>query len=298
MSGETGRKAKSNRLIGASVRRVEDSRFLLGKANYVDDLHRPALLHAAFFRSDLPHASLKSVDIAQARKVPGVIDVFTAAELSPLLKSLVARNALESFHESEIPILAKKKVIYVGQPIAIVVAENRHAAEDGVDLIQAECDTLPPVLDVDSATSSHTPLVHETVPANIYNHFHVVAGDIDSAFAKADFIVDLEVRNGRCTALPLEPRVILAEWTPIGRDLTVWISHQAPHLFRTGISRALGLPEASIRVISPDVGGGFGVKLVVYPEDVATIASSYLVGRPVKWTSDRREDLMTTMHSR
>jgi aerobic carbon-monoxide dehydrogenase large subunit len=224
--------------------------------------------------------------------------VFTAEDFGPLLKPLVARNALSSFHESEIPILAKEKVIYVGQPIAVVVGESRHAAEDGVDTIHANYEMLTPVLDVDRATSGDAPLVHASVPNNIYNHFHIVAGDIDRAFAEADLTVELEIRNGRCAAIPLEPRVLLAEWAPISREVTVWISHQAPHLFRTGIARALGVPETAIRIVSPDVGGGFGVKLVVYPEDVATIAASYLVARPVKWMSDRREDLMTTMHSR
>ena len=115
---------------------------------------------------------------------------------------------------------------------------------------------------------------------------------------EADLIVELECRNGRCAAVPLEPRVILAQWTPISEEVTIWISHQAPHIFRTGIARALGIPDSSIRVIAPDVGGGFGVKLVVYPEEVATIAAAHLVARPVKWMSDRREDLMTTMHGR
>jgi carbon-monoxide dehydrogenase large subunit len=126
----------------------------------------------------------------------------------------------------------------------------------------------------------------------------VVTGDVEKAFCEADLIVDLECRNGRCAALPMEPRGLLAQWTPISQEMAVWISHQAPHLFRTGISRAFDLPESSIRVIAPDVGGGFGVKLVVYPEDVATIAAANLVARPVKWMSDRREDLMTTMHGR
>ena len=239
-----------------------------------------------------------AIEVAEARKVPGVIGVFTAHDIAPLLKPLIARNSLSSFHESEIPILAKEKVIYVGQPVAVVVAESRHAAEDGVDAIRAKYEMLPPVLDVDHATSSDAPIIHDSVPANIYNHFHVVTGEIDRAFAKADLVVELEIRNGRCAALPLEPRVILAEWAMINREVTVWISHQAPHLFRTGLSRALDLPETSIRVIAPDVGGGFGVKLVVYPEDVATIAAAQLVARPVKWMSDRREDLMTTMHGR
>jgi aerobic carbon-monoxide dehydrogenase large subunit len=298
MGARSEMRRKSNRLIGAPLRRTEDPRFLLGRGNYVDDLQRAGILHAAFFRSDVPHGKLTSIEVTEARKVPGVIGVFTARDIGPLLKPLVARNSLGSFHESEIPILAKDKVIYVGQPVAVVVGESRHVAEDGVDAIRAEYEILPPVLDVDRATSGDTPIIHASVPGNIYNHFHVVAGDIERAFVEADLVVDLEIRNGRCAALPLEPRVILAEWTPISQELTVWISHQAPHLFRTGIARALNLPETSIRVIAPDVGGGFGVKLVVYPEDVATIAASYLVARPVKWMSDRREDLMTTMHGR
>jgi aerobic carbon-monoxide dehydrogenase large subunit len=298
MSVRSAEKRKSNRLIGAPLRRTEDPRFLQGRGHYVDDLQRAGVLHAAFFRSDAPHAMLLAIDVDAARTVPGVIGVFTWREIGPLLKPLIARNALPSYHESEIPILAKDKVIYVGQPIAIVVAESRHAAEDGVDAIRAEYDMLAPVVDVEQATAPGAPTIHGSVPGNIYNHFHVVAGDIDRAFKEADLVIDLEIRNGRCAALPLEPRVILAEWAPVSREVTVWISHQAPHLFRTGIARALDLPEASIRVIAPDVGGGFGVKLVVYPEDVATIAASHLVGRPVKWMSDRREDLMTTMHGR
>ena len=298
MGARSEMRRKSNRLIGAPLRRTEDPRFLLGRGKYVDDLQRAGILHAAFFRSDVPHGKLTSIEVTEARKVPGVIGVFTARDIGPLLKPLIARNSLGSFHESEIPILAKDKVIYVGQPVAVVVGESRHVAEDGVDAIRAEYEKLPPVLDVDRATSGDAPIIHASVPGNIYNHFHVVAGDIERAFVEADLVVDLEIRNGRCAALPLEPRVILAEWTTVSQELTVWISHQAPHLFRTGIARALDLPETSIRVIAPDVGGGFGVKLVVYPEDVATIAASHLVARPVKWMSDRREDLMTTMHGR
>ena len=298
MSVHSEIKGKSNRLVGAALRRTEDPRFLLGRGNYVDDLRRAEVLHAAFVRSDVPHGKLISLDVQEAQKVPGVIGVFTARDLAPLLKPLIARNSLGSFHESEIPILAKDKVIYVGQPVAIVVAESRHIAEDGVDKVRAEYEMLSPVLDIDQATSPDAPIIHASVPSNIYNHFHLVAGDIGRAFDEADLIVDLEIRNGRCAGLPLEPRVVLAEWVPISREVTVWISHQAPHLLRTGLSRALDLPEASIQVIAPDVGGGFGVKLVVYPEDVATIAASYLAARPVKWMSDRREDLMTTMHSR
>ena len=147
------------------------------------------------------------------------------------MKPLIARNSFSTFHESEIPILAKGKVIYVGQPIAVVVAESRHAAEDGVDAIRARYEVLPPVLDVDDATSNGASVIHDSVPANIYNHFQLSHGEIDRAFAEADLIVELECRNGRCAAVPLEPRVILAQWTPISEEVTIWISHQALTFF-------------------------------------------------------------------
>ena len=140
--------------------RIRD--FLLGRGNYVDDIQQSGVLHAAFFRSDVSHGILTSLETAKARKVPGVVGVFDANDIAPLLKPLVARNSFSSFHESEIPILAKGKVIYVGQPVAVVVAESRHAAEDGVDAIRAHYEMLSPVLDVDDATSNEAPVIHDS----------------------------------------------------------------------------------------------------------------------------------------
>ena len=289
---------RSNRLVGASVKRKEDPRFLRGRGSFVDDLARPGMLHAAFFRSDLAHGRLKFLEVSEAAKMPGVVGVFTAAEFAPYLRPLVAKNSNSSYQASEIPILARDKVIFAGQPVAIVVAESRHEAEDGVDTIRAEYDPLPPVLDLETATGPDLPLVHDKVRGNSYNYFHVVHGDIDAAFANADLVVEMEFRHGRCAAVPLEGRVVLADWDPLTNTISVWTSHQAPHLFRTGVAEVFGVGESEVRVISPDVGGGFGVKLAFYPEDVAVIVGSRLVGRPVKWTCDRREDLMTTMQGR
>jgi carbon-monoxide dehydrogenase large subunit len=289
---------RTNRLIGAALRRKEDPRFLRGRGTYVDDLRRPATVHAAFFRSDIAHGILRSVDAAAALKVPGVIAVFTEREIGPLLRPLIARNSRPSYRESEVPILPREKVVYVGQPIAIVIAESRHEAEDGVDAIRAEYEPLPPVLDLKEATTPGAQNVHAAVPGNAYNHFHLIQGDIEKAFTEADFVVDCEFHHGRCAAVPIEGRAVLAEWDAITREVTVWISHQAPHLFRTGLAEVLDLKESSIRIISPDVGGGFGVKLPVYPEDVLVVAAARFVRRPVKWTCDRREDLLTTMHGR
>jgi aerobic carbon-monoxide dehydrogenase large subunit len=289
---------KTNRLVGASVRRKEDPRLLRGRGSFVDDLRRPGMLHAAFFRSDIAHGLIKALDVSEAANVPGVVGVFTAAELATLLHPLIARNSNASYQPSEIPILARDKVIFVGQPIAIVVAESRHEAEDGVDAIRAEYEQIPPVLDLATATAPGTPLVHDTVGGNAYNHFHVVHGDIAAAFAQADFVIEMDFCHGRCAAVPLEGRAILADWDDLTNAITVWTSHQSPHLFRTGIAEVFGVGESEVRVVSPDVGGGFGVKLAFYPEDAATIAATRLVGRPVKWMCDRREDLLTTMQGR
>jgi carbon-monoxide dehydrogenase large subunit len=290
--------ARTNRLVGASLRRKEDPRFLRGRGNYVDDLRRPGMLHAAFFRSDIAHGLLKSVDVADALKVPGVLGVFTAHEIGPMLQPLIARNSRPSYHESEVPMVARDKVIYVGQPIAIVVAETRHEAEDGVDAIRAEIEALPPVLDIKEATRPGAPNVHPAVPGNAYNHFSLVQGDIEKAFAQADFVIDFEFSHGRIAGVPLEARVTLAEWDAMMQEVSVFTSNQAPHIFRTGLAEVFGLKESSVRVVAPDVGGGFGVKLGVYPEDALVVAAARLVGRPVKWMCDRREDLLTTLQSR
>jgi carbon-monoxide dehydrogenase large subunit len=289
---------KTNRLIGASIKRKEDPRFLRGRGNFVDDLKRPRMLHAAFFRSDVAHGILKSVDVTAARKVPGVVNAFTAQDIASLIRPLIAKNSNPGYNESELPILATNKVLYVGHPIAIVIAESRHEAEDGVDKIRVEVEALPPVLDILTATAASQPTLYSAVPNNIYNHFHIVAGDVDKAFADADFILEMKTQNARCAAVPLEPRGLVAEWDEMMNEIMIWSTHQAPHVYRTGISRALGVPESAIRIISPDVGGGFGVKLGVYPDDIATVAASRLVGRPVKWFSDRREDLLTTLQGR
>jgi carbon-monoxide dehydrogenase large subunit len=294
----TTARGRTNRLVGASLRRKEDPRFLRGRATYVDDLRRPGMVHAAFFRSDIPHGLLKSVDVSDALEVPGVLGVFTAREIGPMLHPLIAHNARATYRESEVPILPHDKVLYVGQPIAVVIAESRHEAEDGVEAIHAQIETLPPVLDLRSATGPGAPNVHPAVPGNAYNHFHLVQGDIEKAFAEADFVLEREFSHARCAAVPLEGRVILADWDALTGEVTVWIAHQAPHLFRTGLSEVLGLKESSIRVISPDVGGGFGVKLAVYPEEVLVVAAAKHAGRPVKWMCDRREDLLTSMQSR
>ncbi len=290
--------ARRAALVGARVRRREDPRFLRGRATYVGDLTRPGLLQVAFHRSEVPHARIRAIETGAAAHVAGVVGVFTGRDLEPVVKPIVAPCSMPGYQVCAHPVLATDKVCFVGQAVAAVVAETRYQAEDGAEAIRVDYEALPAVTDIDAAMAPGAPQLHAEVRGNLYNHFHLVAGDVAGAFASAEHVVELEVRNARCAQVSMESRGLVAEWDAFSDDLTVWISHQAPHLFRTGIAEFLGLPASRIRVISPDVGGGFGSKLIVYPEDLVTIALARQVGRPVRWLCDRREDLLTTVHGR
>ena len=289
---------RPNKLIGARVRRREDPKFLRGRGRYTGDAQPPGMLHVAFFRSDVPHANIESVAVEPARDVPGVVGVFTAEDISRLVRPISVEVTMPGYQGCDYPVLGRDKVCFVGQPVAAVVARTRYEAEDGVEAIVAEYEPLPPVLDVDRASEPGSATIHPSVPDNLFNHFTLAEGDVEGAFARADRLVELEIRNGRCAQVPLENRTVIAEWDALYEEVIVTVSHQVPHLFRTGLAEFLELPESRIRVVSPDVGGGFGGKLTVYPEDLVTCALSRLVGKPVCWACDRREDLLTTMQGR
>src|SRR5262249_44694943 len=158
--------------------------------------------------------------------------------------------------------------------VAAVIAETRHLAEDGAELVEVSYDPLSPVVEIADALAPEAPQIHDAVTGNLFNHFSTATYDIDRSFADADFVIENEYRSQRVAPLPLEPRATMADWDPDGESLTVWVSHQAPHMMRSGLAEFTGLPESSIRVISPDVGGGFGAKLIVYVEDLVVIAVS------------------------
>ena len=288
----------TNRLIGARIRRREDPKFLRGRGHYASDLLQPGMLHIAFFRSDVPHANIRSIDIDAARNIAGVVDVFTADDIADLVRPIFVEVSMPGYQACEYPVLAQGKACFVGQPVAAVVAESRYEAEDGVDAIVADYELLAPVLDIDQASEPGSAILHDSVPDNLFNHFTLAEGDVAAALASADHIVELEIRNGRCAQVPLESRVIVAEWDELYEELAITASHQAPHVFRTGVAEFLQLPESRIRVISPDVGGGFGSKLIVYPEDLVACVAARRVGRPVRWICDRREDLLASMQGR
>jgi carbon-monoxide dehydrogenase large subunit len=278
------------------VLRREDPRFLTGRGTYVDDVELPGLLHGAFVRSEQAHATLLDVDGGDALAVPGVHAVITAEDLGDVapMRTLVGTPG---YQECDMPVLATGKVRYVGEPVALVVADSRYSAEDGAAAVRVEYEPLPLVLEISEALADDAPVLHEEVAGNLYNSFETSTPGIDEAFESADEVVELELTQQRYGAAAMEGRATIADWEGSGR-LTAWLSSQVPHIARTGLAKFLGLAESSVRVISPDVGGGFGPKCVVYQEEVAVAAASRRLGRPVKWVSDRSEDLLTTIHGR
>src|SRR5919202_1246324 len=283
--------------VGAAVRRLEDPRLLRGQATYIEDLELPRQLHVAFVRSEYPHARLASINLDAARCVGGVVAAMGASELrAPRpIHATVTHPALGACAQ---PVLAQGVVRYVGEPIAAVVAETRAAAEAGAAGVEPVSEPLQVVPNADAAVEFSAPLLHPHLGANLAGSFEVSVGDPDTAFAMADRIIRGKFHVQRYTGMPLECRGVAATWDQGRERLTLWSSTQWPHTVRESLSILLGLPQQSIRVIAPDVGGGFGVKQDVYPEEVALALLARQLGRPVKWIETRREHLCTAVHAR
>lgn len=288
-----------NPLIGLRVKRKEDPRLLRGQGRYVHDLTLPGMLHLAFVRSPHAHARIARVHAGGARGVSGVEAVLTASDLT--VPPIEPRFAGEGYHSVGWPVLAHQRVRFVGEPVAVVVARDRYAAEDAADLVDIEYEALPVVASVDAARRAGAPLVHETVPGNVYFSREYATGDVASAFAAAHVVVRGTFRHQRLAGAPMEGRGIVATWdsgAASGGRLVVWASTQAPHLLQAGLARLLNVPEAAVRVVVPDTGGGFGPKMHLYPEDVVACAVARVLGRSVKWIEDRRENLGTMTQAR
>jgi aerobic carbon-monoxide dehydrogenase large subunit len=282
--------------VGAPLRRAEDPRLLRGQATFIEDLELPRQAHVCFVRSEYPHARIAHLDLETGRATDGVIAAFTASDLG--IRRIHASVTHPALRPCTQPMLANGVVRYVGEPIAAVVAESRAGAQDGASMVFVEYEPLPPVIDAHAAVEVGAPVLHAELGDNLAGTINVKVGFPERAFAIADRIVKGRFYVQRYTGMPLEGRGVAAAWD-LGRDrLTLWSSTQWPHTLRESLAALLHMPEHAIRVIAPDVGGGFGIKQDVYPEEVALALVAREVGRPVKWIETRREHLCTAVHAR
>jgi len=290
----------TTRWFGQRVARNEDGRLLVGAGTFVDDVNPPSVLHAAVLRSPFAHARIVRIDTSRARELPGVELVWTASDLgdagrpSPML----VPNPSLTHPRTQYP-LAPELVNYVGEPVAFVVAQDRYAAEDALDLLEVEYDPLPAVVDLDAAAAAGSPLVHADVPNNLAARLDQEIGDVDAAFEQADCVYEDRFVIERGAGQPMECRAVCAVPDPVDGVLTVYDTTQAPLSIRNGLAVLLHLPESKVRVVAPDVGGGFGTKIMMfYSEEVLVPLAALRLGRPVKWTEDRREHLIASNHER
>jgi len=282
------------KLVGARVRRVEDPRLLTGQGSFTDDKRLNGMLHVAFRRSDHPHARIVAIDGSEAARLHGIAGVFTADDLAAMAKPLQATSRMKNYHATPLRPLASAKVRYVGEPMVAVVAESRYLAEDAVERIAVELEPLPAVVDAEAAVRPGAPLLHEAIGTNVLVSREFARGEADPAVKSAPLRVAARFRFHRKTPGAIENRSCLADYDAGRRALTLYCSTQVPGIVRDALCESLDLPGHRLRVIAPDVGGGFGGKASLYPEEILVCALARHLGRPVKWTSDRLEDLMST----
>jgi aerobic carbon-monoxide dehydrogenase large subunit len=293
--------------FGASVKRREDPRFLRGEGRFVDDVKLAGMLHVAFLRSPYAHARIVSVRTEAAAAMPGVVRVFTFRDLERWMKPLPVFGAVPpglaaairfDIHQPAQYALCPDRARYVGEIVAMVVAEDRYRAEDAADAIVVEWEPLPAVVDMQAGAEAGSPLVHEAAATNVAVGFTHAIGNVERAFASADVVMRETFRIQRYVGMPLEGRGVVAAWDRRDGSLTTWNSTQVSHFVQHGLTTALELPPTKIRVIAPDLGGGFGTKASGYPEDVLVPLAAIALNRPVKWTEDRREHMMGAAHAR
>ena len=285
--------------IGARVKRGDDPRLLTGRGRFVDDVTLPRLVHAAFVRSAHAHARLVRVDLDRARRAPGVVGVLSGDAAARLCKPY--RGVLlhyKGMKTGAILPLAVDRVRYVGEPIVAIAAESRAAADDAAALIDVEYDPLPAVLAPDAALAAGAPVIHPELGDNVLYETRLTAGDVERAFAAAGRVWTRTFTTGRHTGVPIEPRSLIADYEPATRALTVWISTQVPHMMQAVLAELFGLREQRVRVVAPDVGGSFGIKIHVYQDDMAACALALTLGRPVKFVASRRESFLSDIHAR
>jgi aerobic carbon-monoxide dehydrogenase large subunit len=286
--------------IGQPVERKEDAKLLTGQSRFVDDLTLPGMVWAAVVRSPYAHARITSVDLSKAREAEGVVAAFSGADLAEDWKAtlpcvwLVTEDTKQPFHRP----LATDKARHQGDGVAVVLAESRALAKDAAELVEVEYEPLDPVIDPEAALADGAPLVHEEFGTNHCYTWVLKTDNADSVFADAPVTVKERYRQQRLVPNAMEPRGVLAQHLPAQDEYTLWSATQIPHIARFWLSLTCGIPESKLRVIAPDVGGGFGSKLNVYAEEALALALARRVGRPVKWIEERSEAYLATIHGR
>jgi carbon-monoxide dehydrogenase large subunit len=282
--------------VGARLKRLDDPRLLTGRGRYVDDIALPRMVHVAFVRSPHAHAAIARVDVGAAAKSPGVVKVLTGQEIARLCKPY--RGILHHYRGMKtgamLP-LAVERVRCVGEPIVAIAAETAAAAHDATARVNITYEPMQAAL---SAEHANAPVIHSELGDNIIYETHLSGGDPDAAFANAPRVWRRRFTTGRHTGVPMEPRGLVADFEPATRALTVWISTQVPHMMQAVLADLFSLPEHRVRVIAPDVGGSFGIKIHVYQDDLAAVALAILLGRPVKFVATRRESFVSDIHAR
>ena len=294
--------------IGQSLKRREDKRLLTGQGQFVADLVLPRMLHAVLVRSPLAHARIRSVDLTRAKAAPGVVYAMNGADLLQLLPPIPegqialppkwTTQIQHKFLNPQEPLLAHDKARHVGEALAIIVAETRHQAEDAAELVMLDLDELPAVVDPEAALKPGSPIVHERFNTNLIGEFSVGRGDAAGAMARSPHRLKRRFYHHRYAAVPMETRGVLADYDRRTDAMTIWSSTQVVHWVRREAAALLGMPEARVRCIAPDVGGGFGGKGHVYPEDMLVTFLARQLGRPVRWIEGRSEHLQSATHSR
>src|SRR6185295_11867725 len=284
--------------VGAALSPRETKKLVLGRGSYIGDLTAPGMLHAAFVRSPHAHARIVRVDADAARRLPGIVAVLTGADLARLTAPLRIAPPIEGLLPMEMATLPVDKVRFAGDLVACVIGEQREQVEDACALVDVTYAPLSAVVDPERAQDPGLPLVDETISGNRAYAGVFASGDVAAALGAADRVVAVRFHQGRQTHVPMEPRGCLASWQPGDETLTFWHSTQIPHPIRSALAARLGISESAVRVITPDVGGGFGQKIPLYREELTTAAAARRLGRPVRWIETRRENLLAALHAR
>jgi carbon-monoxide dehydrogenase large subunit len=296
---ETAPDVKASRgYFGRAMKRVEDPRLIKGIATYVDDLKLPGVLYAEFVRSPHANAKINSIKTDAAKKQSGVVGVFTGTDVNDKVGTIPCASPLPGGKTPAHTVLAGARAYFVGHPVAVVVAETRAIARDALDLVDVDYEPLTAVIDPEKALEKDSPLTHPELGTNVAFTWSLPGGDVDAAFKEADQVLKLRIVHPRLTPMAIEPRGCIASWNAGESSLTIWTSTQIPHLVRTLLPGLIRIPENKLRVVAPEVGGGFGSKLNLYAEEALVSHLAIRLDRPIKWIEGRRENAAATIHGR